>query len=157
MNILYYIPAEFIVFFSAMIPVTELRGAIPLGFLLGLPAESAFLWALLGNIVPCLFIVWILGPISALLMKYSSFFDRFFTKLFKNTREKHTDKLSKYGAIILIVFVAIPLPGSGGWTGSLVAFLFGIPYWKAIGYISLGLTMAGIIITMGITGVLSFI
>lgn len=153
----FYIPPELIVFFSAMVPVTELRGAIPLGFLLGLPAESAFIWGLLGNIVPCLFIVWILGPISSFLMKHSTFFNRFFTRLFENTRKKHENSLRKYGAIILIIFVAIPLPGSGGWTGSLVAFLFGISYWKAIGYISLGLTMAGILITLGITGVLSFI
>lgn len=151
------IPPELIVFFSAMLPVTELRGAIPLGFLIGLPPESIFLWALIGNIIPCFFILWVLRPISEFLMRHSKFFNRFFTKLFEKTRTKHENAIQKYGPIFLVVFVAIPLPGSGGWTGSLVAFLFGIKYWKAIGLISIGLTIAGILITLGITGVISFI
>lgn len=157
MNIPLNIPPEIIVFFSAMLPFTELRGAIPLGFLLGLPAESVFVWALIGNIIPCFFILWVLGPISKFLMKHSSFFNKFFNKLFENTRKKHENALTKYGPIVLVVFVAIPLPGSGGWTGSLVAFLFGIRYWKAISLISLGLIIAGTLITLGVSGVLSFL
>lgn len=151
------IPPELIVFLSSMLPLTELRGSIPLGFVMGLPPEAIFFWALIGNIIPCFFILWVLGPISAFLTKHSNFFNRFFTKLFDKTRAKHETAIQKYGPIFLIVFVAIPLPGSGGWTGSLVAFLFGIKYWKAMGLISAGLTIAGILITLGITGVISFV
>lgn len=147
------IPPELIVFFSSMLPITELRGAIPLGFAMGLPAESTFFWALTGNILPCFFILWVLGPVSKFLMRHSKFFNNFFTKLFDKTRNRHEETVVKYGAIFLIVFVAIPLPGSGGWTGSLIAFLFGFKYWKAMGYIATGLTIAAIIITLGINGV----
>ncbi len=146
------IPPELIVFFSSMLPVTELRGAIPLGFAMGLPAEAVFLWALIGNILPCFFILWALGPISKFLMRHSKFFKQFFTKLFDKTRTKHEETVIKYGAAFLIIFVAIPLPGSGGWTGSLLAFLFGMKYWKSMGYIATGLTMAAIIITLGVNG-----
>lgn len=147
------IPPELIVFFSSMLPITELRGAIPLGFVMGLSAESTFFWALTGNILPCFLILWALGPISSFLMRYSKFFKDFFTKLFDKTRTKHGETVIKYGAVFLIVFVAIPLPGSGGWTGSLLAFLFGIKYWKAMGYIATGLTLAALIITLSVNGV----
>lgn len=136
-----------------MLPVTELRGAIPLGFAMGLPAESVFVWALIGNILPCFLILWVLGPISKFLMRHSAFFERFFTKLFNKTRTKHQKNIIKYGPLFLIIFVAIPLPGSGGWTGSLLAFLFGFKYWKSMGYITTGLTMAALIITLSINGV----
>ncbi len=85
-------------------------------------------------------------------MRYSKFFNKFFTKLFNKTKNKHEEAIIKYGAVFLIIFVAIPLPGSGGWTGSLLAFLFGFKYWKAMGYITIGLTMAALIITVGING-----
>lgn len=146
---------ELIVFFSSMLPITELRGAIPLGFAMGLPTEVTFFWALLGNLLPCFFILWALGPISKFLMRYSRFFEDFFTKLFEKTRNKHGETIIKYGPIFLIIFVAIPLPGSGGWTGSLLAFLFGIKYWKAMSYIATGITGAAIIITLGVKGVIS--
>jgi uncharacterized membrane protein len=146
---------ELIVFFSSMLPITELRGSIPLGFALGLPAEANFLIALIGNLIPCFFILLFLDPISTLLMRYSKFFNKFFTKLFENTRNKHKDALQKYGALFLVIFVAIPLPGSGGWTGSLIAFLFGISYWKAIGLIAIGLSIAAFIITLSALGVIA--
>jgi len=140
-----------------MLPVTELRGAIPLGFLLNLPPEATLLYAFVGNLIPCFLILLVLEPVSGLLIKHSEFFDRFFKKLFEKTKEKHQDAVHKYGPLFLVVFVAIPLPGSGGWTGSLLAFLFGIKYWKAISLIALGLLIAGTIITLSITGITSFI
>ncbi|MBA4336252.1 ligand-binding protein SH3 [bacterium] len=146
---------ELIVFFSSMLPVTELRGSIPLGFAMGLPAESVFFWALLGNVLPCFFILWALGPISTFLMRHSRFFERFFTKLFESTKNKHEQTVIKYGAVFLIIFVAIPIPGSGGWTGSLLAFLFGITYWKAMSYIATGIALAALIITLGVKGVIT--
>jgi uncharacterized membrane protein len=149
------IPPEILVFLSSMLPLTELRGAIPLGFVMRLEPVTIFFLALIGNIIPCFFILWVLGPISEFLMRHFTFFNKFFTKLFEKTRNKHKDALEKYGPIFLIVFVAIPLPGSGGWTGSLVAFLFGIKYWKAMGLISIGLFIAATVITLSITGALN--
>lgn len=148
---------ELIVFFSSMLPLTELRGSVPLGFAMGMPPEAVFLYAFIGNLIPCFFILWLLGPISQFLMNHSKFFNKFFTKLFEKTQNKHKNAIEKYGPILLIVFVAIPLPGSGGWTGSLIAFLFGIKYWKAIGLISIGLALAGILITLGAMGVVSIL
>ena len=145
---------ELIIFLSSMLPITELRGAIPLGFAMGLSAESIFFWALIGNVLPCFFILWVLGPISKFLMRHSAFFKHFFTKLFNTTKNKHEESIIKYGPLFLIIFVAIPLPGSGAWTGSLLAFLFQIPYWKAVSYITIGLTIAALIITLGINGAL---
>lgn len=149
------IPPELLVFFSAMLPITELRGSIPLGFILGLPAESTFIYALIGNIIPCFLILWVLEPISKFLSRHIAFFEKFFDKLYKRTHDKHKDAIEKYGPIFLIIFVAIPLPGSGAWTGSLIAFLFGIKYWKALFYIFIGLIIAATLITLGITGVIN--
>lgn len=138
-----------------MLPITELRGSIPLGFIMGLPAETTFIYALIGNIIPCFFILWVLEPISKFLSHHISFFKKFFDKLYKRTHDKHKDAIEKYGPIFLIIFVSIPLPGSGAWTGSLIAFLFGIKYWKALTYIFIGLIIAATLITLGITGVIN--
>ncbi len=138
-----------------MLPITELRGAIPLGFLIGLPADVTFIYAIVGNFLPVFLILWVLDPISKFLSRHIAFFEKFFDKLYKRTHDKHLDAIEKYGPIFLIIFVAIPLPGSGAWTGSLIAFLFGIKYWKALLYIFVGLLGAATIITLGSMGVVS--
>lgn len=138
-----------------MLPVTELRGAIPLGFLMGLPAQTTFVYAIVGNILPVFLILAALDPISKFLSRHIAFFKEFFDKLYKRTHDKHIDAIEKYGPIFLIIFVAIPLPGSGAWTGSLIAFLFGIKYWKAILYIFIGLLGSGTIMTLASMGVIN--
>jgi len=138
-----------------MLPITELRGAIPLGFLIGLPAEVTFIYALVGNFLPVFLILWALGPISKFLSRHIAFFKKFFDKLYERTHDKHLDSIEKYGPIFLIIFVAIPLPGSGAWTGSLIAFLFGIKYWKALLYIFIGLLGSGTIMTLASMGVIN--
>lgn len=148
-------PGYIIVFLTAMIPVIELRGAIPLGYAMGIPPETIFLWAFFGNLLPCLFILLLLEPISKLLMKYSVLFNKFFTKLFEKTRTKHTSSIEKWGAPFLITFVAIPLPGTGAWTGCLIAFIFGMKYWKALLSISLGIVIADLLVTLSLAGILS--
>jgi uncharacterized membrane protein len=149
------IPPELLVFFSSMLPITELRGAIPLGFLYGLPAEATFIYAIVGNILPVFLILWLLDPISKFLSRHIAFFKNFFDNLYKRTHDKHLDSIEKYGPIFLIIFVAIPLPGSGAWTGSLIAFLFGIKYWKALLYIFIGLLLSGTIMTLASMGVIN--
>ena len=79
------------------------------------------------------------------------FFDKFFTFLFERTRRKHSKKFEKWGALALITFVAIPLPITGGWSGALAAFVFGIPFKKALPLIFSGVIIAGVIVT-GLTG-----
>lgn len=151
------IPRELLVFFASMMPIGELRAAIPLGLFLGMPAEAAFFWAQLGNILIVMIILKVLGPVSAWLMKHSKWCDRMFTKLFHHTRVKHTAKFEKTGELFIVALTAIPLPGTGGWTGALLAFLFDLPYWKSIGLIFIGNIIAGLLVTFGIGGAMEFI
>ena len=75
--------------------------------------------------------------------------DKFFENLFNKTRKEHSKKFKRYGTIFLIALVGIPLPGSGAGTGALVAFLFGVEYWKALSLIFLGVIIGGILVTAG--------
>lgn len=149
-------PDELIAFLLSMLPLTELRGGIPYAVgVLEMPPYHAFLWATLGNIFVAILILKLLDPISQLLRKYSKWFDNFFDKLFKKTHSKHAHKFIIWGEIFLVIFVMIPLPGSGAWTGSLVAFLLGIEFWKSLCLITVGLVLSGILITLATTGVIS--
>lgn len=143
-----HISPELTTFLSSMIPVGELRTAIPFAInILGLPKEIAFIWAILGNMVPVFILLKLLDPITNLLMNHSKPLHDTLQKLFARTRTRHSKKFERYEALFLPLFVAIPLPGSGAWTGILIAFVFGIPYWKSVGLIGLGVLIAGIIIT----------
>ena len=141
-------PPELATFIISMLPVSELRGAIPVAIsIYGLNPLQAYLIAVVGNIVPVIFILKYIDPISKYLMSKSKFFNRFFTYLFERTRRKHNGKFEKWGALALITFVAIPLPVTGGWSGALAAFVFGIPFRRALSLISLGIMIAGVIVT----------
>ena len=150
-------PPELATFIISMLPISELRGAIPVA--IGVyhlnPIEAYFL-AVIGNIIPVVFILKYIDPVSEYLMSKFKFFNKFFTHLFEHTRRKHNDKFEKWGALALITFVAIPLPVTGGWSGALAAFVFGIPFRKALPLIFLGIMIAGVIVTglsLGIWGV----
>ena len=135
------------IFLMAMAPVGELRVALPVGILAyGLEDHIAFLVSVLGNLVPVFFLLLLLGPISRFLSQNCIVFEKFFNWLFERTRRKTGAKITKYGAIALIGFVAIPLPFTGAWTGAIAAFLFGIPLKKAFPLISLGVIIAGVIV-----------
>lgn len=82
---------------------------------------------------------------------------KFFNWLFNRTRKKTQAKIEKYGSLALILFVAIPLPYTGAWTGSLAAWLFGIPFKKSILNIFIGILIAGIIVTVTTLSVLNII
>jgi len=151
------LPRELLVFLASMMPIGELRAAIPLGLFLGMPAEAAFFWAQLGNILIIMLILKILGPTSAWLMKHSKWCEKFFAKLFHHTRTKHREKFEKMGSWFIVLLTAIPLPGTGGWTGALLAFLFDLPYWKSIGLIFIGNIIAGLLVTFGVGGAMEFV
>lgn len=147
---------ELVVLGISMLPVSELRGAIPMAVgVYGMPIYSAFLLAILGNIIPVIFILWLLKSVSNFLMHKSYFFNRFFTWLFERTRIRHSKKFKKFEEFALILLVAIPLPFTGAWTGSLAAFVFGIPIKKAFPLICIGVLIAGVVVSLATVGAIN--
>ncbi|MDP8218827.1 MAG: small multi-drug export protein [Candidatus Theseobacter exili] len=148
------ISEEAVVVLISTLPIVELRGAIPVAHWLGINPFIAYLLAIIGNMIPVIPILLLLGPISSLLSKNrlgKAFFDWFFER----TRKKSA-AIEKYETLGLAIFVAIPLPVTGAWTGCAAAFLFGIKYKHAVWAILLGVMCSGIIVTiltvMGIFG-----
>ncbi|MGB7054290.1 MAG: small multi-drug export protein [bacterium] len=138
---------ELTVFLTSMLPIIELRGALPLAInVFNINWPKAFLIAYIGNIIPAPIILWLLGPVVRLLSKLR-IFDKFFTWLFERTRKKGSKMIEKYEEIGLMAFVAIPLPGTGAWTGALIAFLFGLDFKKSLLIIAIGVLIAGVIVT----------
>jgi len=139
---------ELCVFFCSMIPIIELRGAIPMAALFGLPWWQAFLISVAGNILPVpfilLFIRAILGWMSRCRVK---FFNKVANWLFAKA-EKNRGKVEKYAFWGLALFVGIPLPGTGAWTGSLVAAVIDMKFWKAMLSAVVGVLIAAVIMTL---------
>lgn len=151
------IPPEIATVLIGMIPVGELRAALPIALTAyHLPVWEAFGLAVLGNMIPVVFILWLIEPVSKFLRRWK-IFDRFFNWLFERTRRKFYAKHAQWGDIALVIFVAIPLPVTGAWTGSLAAWLFGIPMRRAVPLILTGVVIAGIIVGLLSLGVLSFL
>ncbi len=134
------LPKELIIFVVSMLPLIELRGGLILAPILDIPMLKAIPICLAGNILPIPFILWFITPIFAWLKK---------TKLFKPLVEKletksmgKSDRIQKYEFWGLVLFVGIPLPGTGAWTGALIASLLNIKLKKAFPAILLGLLLA---------------
>ncbi len=147
---------ELSVFLVAASPVVELRGAIPLALgVYGLPLWQAFFLSVAGNMVPVLLLPF-LGIVSGALSRRFSFLERFFSWLFLYTRKKHEKSFELFRDFALVLFVAVPLPLTGAWSATLVAFVFGIPLRKAFPLILLGVIIAAVVvslITLGITNI----
>ncbi len=141
--------AEIKTFLLAMTPIGELRAAIPIGITLyNLNRFLVYTIAVIGNLVPVVFLLLFLGPVSSFLSKKFKIFESFFAWLFERTRRRYNPKIKKYGTTALPFFVALPLPVTGAWTGSLIAFLFGIPFKKAFLSITTGVIMAAVIVLL---------
>ncbi|MDI6887817.1 MAG: small multi-drug export protein [Candidatus Thermoplasmatota archaeon] len=136
-----------IIFIISMMPFAELRVAILMGLLYNLPLWQVFSISVLGNILPVPFIILFFSYIEILLRRYKRW-DRVLTRLFDRTRRRANPKIQKYKTLGLIAFVAIPLPFTGAWTGSLIAYLFGLKLTKAILTISIGVIIAGLLVTL---------
>ena len=133
-------------FLVAMVPVVELRGAIPIGMGMGLTLWQAFILSCIGNLVPVPFIILFVRKIFAWLRQKWPKLDSFVSKL-ENKALSKEDLVKKYEAWALFIFVAIPLPGTGAWTGALIAAMFNMRMKKAFPAIALGVLAAGIIIS----------
>lgn len=135
---------EAIVFIISMIPILELRGALLVaGPLLGVPVAKAIPLCIIGNIIPVPFILLLITPIFKW-MKGTKLFKPMVEKLESKAMSK-SDKIEKYEFWGLVLFVGIPLPGTGAWTGSLIAALLGVKFKKAFPAVILGIFMATII------------
>ncbi|MBI4994900.1 small multi-drug export protein [Candidatus Peregrinibacteria bacterium] len=141
------LPPELQVFIISLLPVIELRGGIPYGIgILGKGAFFSFVWAVLGNIFPVFFILKFLDPVINWIFKHIPFLEKHIKQYFEKLHVKHSGNFNKWGAFFLALFVAVPLPGTGAWTGALLAYLFNIPFWLAFGSISLGVIGAGFLV-----------
>ncbi|HJA83981.1 MAG TPA: small multi-drug export protein [Candidatus Bacteroides intestinavium] len=141
--------AYFVTLIVSMIPVIELRGAIPLGVGLGLSHFDAMWVSMLGNMLPVPFIILFIRPIFKWMTKRSERLGCLVAKL-EAKAEGKWDKVQKYQFFGLAVFVGIPLPGTGAWTGALIAAVMDMRMSRALPSILLGVVIAGFLVT-GIT------
>ncbi|MFQ6120637.1 MAG: COG2426 family protein [Methanosarcinales archaeon] len=146
-NTIFPIPTWLYVIILAMLPISELRGAIPIAISFGINPIKTYFLAVIGNIIPVIPLLLFLDPVSNYLRRYN-IWDRFFTWLFTRTHRNHSERFEKYGTIALTIFVAIPLPVTGAWTGCAAAFVFGIKFKHALPAIILGVMIAGVIVTV---------
>ncbi len=139
--------SEFLqVFFLAAAPISEARGAIPLAILeFGWSWQLAFIVSFAGNLLPVPFLLLLLGPISRVLSRVR-ILDRILNWIFDTSRRRG-GLVERYGALGLVFFVAIPLPITGAWTGSIVAFLLDLSFWRAFLAIAIGVFIACAIVT----------
>lgn len=142
-------------FLIAMLPISELRGAIPYALWVGkLNWKEAYIIAVLGNFLPVIPLLLFMERASEWLRKYP-LGDRFFTWFFARTRRKGK-LIERFEVLGLAMFVAIPLPVTGAWTGCAAAIIFGVPRKLALPAIFLGIMTAGCIVTLASMGVISF-
>lgn len=135
---------ELIVFIISLMPILELRGGLIAAALLGLNVVPAFIICLIGNLLPIPFILWLITPIFNWLKK-TKHLSKIVDKIEKKALKKK-DKIEKAEFFGLLFFVGIPLPGTGGWTGSLIAALIDMDKKKALCAITLGVILAGLIV-----------
>lgn len=131
----------------SMVPIVELRGGVPFGTALGLPPGAALVAAIVGNILPIPFIIVYIRRIFLWMRRRSVRLNRLVDRLEKKAHLKG-QKVTKYKYIGLWIFVAIPLPGTGAWTGALAAAFLDMPLRKALPSIFLGVVTAGLIMTV---------
>lgn len=138
-------------FCMSMVPVVELRGAIPLGVAAGLPVWEVYAAAVLGNLVPVPFILLLLRRVFALMRR----FPRLGERVDRLERRAHLKgrTVRKYRLLGLVLLVAVPLPGTGAWTGALVANVLDIRARTALPAIALGVLIAGALVAAAACGV----
>ena len=186
------LPKEVYVFIISMLPIVELRGAIPVGAAIGLPFYTNYILAVIGNVLPVPFILFFISGLLDYMSKFKTF--RPIVKWIREKADKHSSKVIKDGQPVdasetteaqptdasptsgkvkynqramtpaifaaLLLFVAIPLPGTGAWTGSLISALFCLPKKWALLAIGSGVIISGVIMCLAsysVVGFLSFL
>lgn len=140
----------------SMMPIIELRAGLPYGIALGLDYPVALTAAVIGNLLPVPFIILFIRKIFAIMKNMNGWFSRIVSKM-ENKADSKSHIIAKYGPIGLILLVAIPLPGTGAWTGALVAALLDIRLKNAFPSIVIGVLLAAGIMTAITFGVITVI
>ena len=156
-DVFLFVGKDFALFIISMIPFIELRGSIIFGAAMGIPWQHAFLVSFLGNILPVPFLILLARPIFAWLKTTRLLAG--FTQKVEDQLMKKADKVTvqKYSAVGLFLFVAIPLPGTGAWSGSLIAALLDVKMRYALPAVIAGVFAAGVIMTVASYGLLGAI
>ena len=141
-------------FFISMVPVIELRGGIPAGVAAGLPVFWAALVALAGNMLPVPFVLLFFRKVIFWMEKKSAFLNRLADKM-KRKVDANKDKVLKYEFWGLVLLVAIPLPGTGAYTGAMVAAMVDMQLKRAVPAILIGVIIAAIIVSFATAGVVA--
>lgn len=142
---------EWIIFIISLFPILELRGGLIAAGLLNVPWVEAFAICFVGNMLPVPFILLFIRKIFEI-MKRSKAFEKIVNKMEKKAK-KNSEKVKKYELFGLFLLVAIPLPGTGAWTGALVAALMDIRLKKSLPAIALGVIAAGLIVSVVMYGI----
>ena len=140
------LPREWIVIIIAMLPLVELRGAIPVGVILGLPITETFLLSMLGNLLPIPFILLLLNPLRRMANSWPVVGP--LLRWAEERAMKRRGAIDRHGFWGLLTFVGVPLPGTGAWTGALIAVLLEMPLWRSLLAIVLGVVVAGVLIAL---------
>ncbi|MBQ7756046.1 MAG: small multi-drug export protein [Oscillospiraceae bacterium] len=141
-----WLPREAVAFIISMVPILELRGGLIAAALLDIAYIKAVIICIIGNIIPIPFILLLINKIFEFMKKHN-ILKNLVLKLEEKAMGK-SDTIKKYEFVGLMLFVGIPLPGTGGWTGALIAALMGIKMKKSVPAIFLGLIMATIIMSI---------
>ncbi len=144
---------EWLVLFFSMLPFFELRLSIPYGILNHVPWQTTFILSIIGNFLPIIPLLFLLEKILALFIKID-IFNRMYNFIMRNTQKKSA-LVKKYGLIGLYIFVSIPIPGSGIYTGSVLALLFDMKKRDAFIALSAGMVTAGVLVTLATLGIVS--
>lgn len=140
----------------SMVPVIELRGAIPMAAANGLDGTSAFIAAFIGNLIPVPFIIIFIRKIFDWMRIKNERLNKL-VKRFEEKAARQSDVIDKYEWFGLVILVAIPLPGTGAWTGALVAAMLDMRLKRAFPAIALGVLIAGIIVAFITNGTVALI
>ena len=144
------------IFLISLLPVIELRGSIPVGYYQGLPWYTNMITSIIGNLLPVPFILLFVVKVFEF-MKKRNIMVGFIEKIEKRAMSR-SESIANKEFIGLMLFVAIPLPGTGAWTGALIAALLQFNRKKSFMYICIGVLIAASLVTLGVYGVIgSFI
>lgn len=155
-KIVEFLSIELTVMLTAALPIIELRGAIPVGISLGLSPIHSFILAFIGSMIPVPFILFGIRPVFNYL-KTTRPFKKIINKLTERSLDTNSLRIKKYGTLGLIIIVAIPLPGTGVWSGSLISALMNLRFKWAFPAIFIGNVIAGILIMLLSSGVFNII